>query len=357
MKPEQIQPLIAAGRVKAERHPAAPLTIFNYTAACQFERAWCPVSRACRGLILHDGGRTIARPFPKFHNLDEHTPDEEAFSKPFVVTEKLDGSLGVLYAAPDGPAIATRGSFVSTQAREATRMLRERYPHFAPDPSLTYLFEILFPENRVVVDYGPRRELVLLAVIDTASGRDVDDACGWPGPIARRYDAACRPRDVLAALNLTDDGNAEGVVLRFDWPKTGPQFRVKVKLAEYVRLHRLFFGLSSKGVWEALSEGRSLDEVAERVPDEFHGWLRATIADLTGRYEAEEVAALAEFAALRAGLPPDVDRRTFALEAVKSPRRALLFKLLDGHPIRELIWKDLRPMHARPFRSQPEDVA
>jgi RNA ligase len=353
---DAIPRLLEAGLVKAERHEHLPLTIYNYTASCQYARAWCPTSRACRGLIVEDGGRIVARPFPKFHNLEEHSRSEIAFSKPFTVTEKLDGSLGVLYPSDGGWSIATRGSFKSVQAQRATRLLRERYSDFVPRAGVTYLFEIIFPENRVVVNYGDREELVLLAMIDTETGRDLDGQDGWPGPVARRYDATCKPRDVAEALGLPNDGNTEGVVLRFDWPKQGPHFRVKVKLSEYVRLHRILFGCSTKTVWEALSQGNSLDELAERVPDEFHNWLRATIADLTGRYEAMDHEARAEFDRVRALVGDTADRKTFAMEAVKSPRRALLFKLLDGHPIAEMIWKELRPEYARPFKVQGEDV-
>lgn len=350
--------LIKDGWVKSERHPELPLTIYNYTAACQYARQWCGTSRACRGLIVADSGEIIARPFPKFHNLDEHSRSEIAFSKPFTVTEKMDGSLGILYPDVDGWSIATRGSFVSVQARRATRILRERYADFCPPSGTTWLFEILFPENRIVVDYGDREDLVLLAVIDNASGRDADYYFHlWPGPISRSYSVSCKPREVIPELGLRDDGNTEGVVLRFDWPKTGPQFRVKVKLAEYVRLHRILFGCSAKTVWESLSEGKSLDEIAERVPDEFHAWLRATIDGLNSQFLQKNADVRAEFAALTEQFGPNPDRKAFALEAVKSPNRAHLFRLLDGHSPHPLIWKELKPESSRPFRSQLEDVA
>jgi RNA ligase len=353
--PTRIAPLLESGTVKAQRHPARPLTIYNYTPLCQYEQRWCPVSRACRGLILADDGAIVARPFPKFHNADEHSRSEVAFSKPFSVTEKLDGSLGILYEADDGLAIATRGSFTSEQARRATTILRREYSAFRPAPGLTYLFEIIYPENRVVVDYGRREELILLTVIDNATGRDVAPPA-WPGPRAREFQVDCHPREVMDALGLADDGNTEGVVLRFDWPKTGPQFRVKVKLEEYKRLHRILCQCSTKTVWEALAEGRSLDEITERVPDEFNEWLRTTVADFRARFAAKSREADAEFRRVAAAAGT-ADRKAFAALAVESPVRAMLFKLLDGRPIDEMIWRELRPEFARPFRGQSEDVA
>ncbi len=352
----EVDRLIAEGTVKATRHPSLSLTIYNYTAACQYDRRWCDVSKVCRGLILADDGSVVARPFPKFFNMEEHSRSEIAYSKPFRVTEKLDGSLGVLYPADDGWAIATRGSFTSEQAERATRILRTAYAGFSPLPGLTYLFEIIYPQNRIVVDYGTREDLVLLTVIDTATGRDVDDPSGWPGPCAATFDVSCHPRDVMDSLNLTDDGNSEGVVLRFDWPKTGPQFRVKVKLAEYKRLHRLLTMTSSKTIWEALSLGQDLTDLAERVPDEFHQWLRDTIAEFQGKHAEIDRSVREEFAAVRS-IVGDGDRKAFAQEAVKRDSRAFLFKLLDGHPIDEMIWRQLKPEYSRPFRGQDESVA
>ena len=96
----------------------------------------------------------------------EHLPNE-----PFEVYEKLDGSLGILYWLGDEPYIATRGSFESPQAQIATELLRA-YDLSGLDRRRTYLFEIIYPENRIVVNYDDRRELVLLAIIDTATGRE-----------------------------------------------------------------------------------------------------------------------------------------------------------------------------------------
>src|SRR5262249_36061422 len=138
---------------------------------------------SCRGLITDEAGTIVARPFQKFFHLAqmETLPDE-----PFEVYEKLDGSLGILYWLGEKPYMATRGQFDSRQAQVATRLL-QRYDLPALDRRLTYLFEIIYPENRVVVNYGDRRELVLLAVIETATGYEHPvPEIGFP--VARRYD-------------------------------------------------------------------------------------------------------------------------------------------------------------------------
>src|SRR5687767_12576091 len=95
------------GRLKADRlittqqHPEFPLLIHNYTAGCQYSRAWDEYTLMCRGLITDLQGNVVARPFPKFFNLEEHQMPGSKLSpinwnQPFTVTKKMDGSLGIV---------------------------------------------------------------------------------------------------------------------------------------------------------------------------------------------------------------------------------------------------------------------
>ena len=61
---------------------------------------------------------------------------------------------------------AHRSRLTSEQATRATDLYRRKYTEFRPNPGLTYLFEIIYPGNRIVVDYGATEDLILLAVID-----------------------------------------------------------------------------------------------------------------------------------------------------------------------------------------------
>ena len=155
------------GYVSVRDHPEAPLQILNYTAAAQYDRAWDDVTRQCRGLIVHTGwDDVVARPWPKFHNYGEHEEGTLDLDALVEVTDKLDGSLGILYPAAKGQwAIATRGSFESEQAIRGTRMWRDNYSHMRPEPGWTFLFEIIYPENRIVVDYAGAEDLVLLGAV------------------------------------------------------------------------------------------------------------------------------------------------------------------------------------------------
>ena len=199
--------MIDEGFVNRQKHPELDLWIYNYSHTCQFSRVWNDVTLQCRGLILDADMNIVSRPFSKFFNLEEHPRSDVRFSKKdFQVFEKLDGSLGILYPTGTRYAIATRGSFTSDQALRASMLLQERYVDFVPEPGYTYLFEIIYPDNRIVVDYGGVEGLVFLCAVDNVTGANVFEFGGsgdWPGLKAARYDVTCQTCILSITLRVT----------------------------------------------------------------------------------------------------------------------------------------------------------
>lgn len=356
------------GLISIQKHPYYNLWIHNYTPKAQYERVWDETTTMCRGLILDANGHIVSRPFPKFFNLDELSSSDIVFSKPFRAYDKMDGSLGILYETPDGQrmyrhAVATRGSFDSAQARWATQYYQQNYSQiYDPPKGVTLLFEIIYPANRIVVDYRGMQGLWLLAAIDNETGRDVE-IDNWPGPRADSVDVdpGTKPRDVLASLDLVDDGNTEGLVLVFDWPKEGPNRRVKIKMEEYKRLHRVITGVSTKTVWEYLATGNNINEILDNVPDEFYSWVRKTAQELSDRHAEEYAFHVKEFKMVLDYLWPQFEgeeqheqalgnRKEFAM-GVKEMfvNQKMAFALLDRKDINPMIWADLKPEYSRPF--------
>jgi RNA ligase len=352
--PGLLDEMLAARFIKIQHHPDAGLRILNYTPRAQFERVWNPVTVACRGLIVDAAGSVVARPFAKFFNLAEHPttalPDGEV-----EVTEKLDGSLGILYPVGDRFEIATRGSFRSEQAVHATSRWRERYEgRFLPRPGWTYLFEIVYPANRVVVDYAGTDDLFLLGAVETATGRSVplaEVAGSWPGPVVEVHPV----RSLADALALPARRNAEGFVLRF----VAEDLRVKVKHDEYVRLHRVVTDLSERRIWEALAEGVDLEAWLEAVPDEFFGFVTETRDRMLAEFASLTSEVEERFCALLGGLPEGWSRREFAAQVTAMrdfPLAKALFSRLDGKDFDAMIWHHLRPADHMPVWGRSEDA-
>ena len=337
MNIQTLQQLIAEDYIKVNKHPMADLFIYNYTATAQYERLWNEWTLACRGLIMDANFNIVARPFPKFFNLEELI-EVSIPNEPFEVYEKMDGSLGILYWIDNEVFIATRGSFVSEQALVAAELLNTKYADsiLFLDRTKTYLFEIIYPENRIVLDYGTERKLVLLAIIDTQTGDEFPlEDIGFE--TVKKYDGL----NDLQKLKALEEDNREGFVVKF---KNG--YRLKVKFEEYQRIHKIVTQVSTLSIWEYIKEGQDLTPILEKVPDEFYEWVKATHADLLKNYAEIEAKAQKDFKVLE-------NRKETALYFLTCEHPAILFKMLGNQEYSSIIWKLLKPVYQKPFADIP----
>lgn len=346
------------GYIRVQHHPDLPLHIANYAEKAQYEHVWNAATLTCRGLIFDDEGTVKARPYRKFFNYgDEQNTGPLDLGAPVVVTDKLDGSLGISYPTPDGPAIATRGSFTSDQAVHATHLLRRKYPDFRPDPGFTYLWEIVFPANRIVLDYGDLDDLILHGVVSINLGSvwRADWSPEWTGPRAQFM-----PHPTLAdALAAAPRPNAEGMVVRY----ADSDLMVKIKQEDYVALHRIVTGLNARTIWEWLGAGKTVGDLCATIPDDFHGWvedlaeeLHESALDLTGRANTAHAGIMS---ALK-DTGRDWGRREYAsFASTYGELRPYLFLLLDGNEskARDLAWRAVKPSGARSLINHTEAVA
>jgi hypothetical protein len=214
----ELRALVSQRYVHAKVCPDQPnLVLFNYTSRQQAHGSWTSMSKACRGLVLRHwqgnvssaapevgagiglcnasgnapealsqaSATVVARPLAKFFNIGEHSASL-AEGETFDVLDKVDGSLGIVFHVDGAWRVITRGSWVSSQAAVASEMLAALNMD-ALDRTFTYCVEIVFPENRIVVDYGQRRELTLLAATEIATGRDLS----WDALVTVARDVGC----------------------------------------------------------------------------------------------------------------------------------------------------------------------
>jgi RNA ligase len=336
----EVERLISEGFITSRKHSTDDLFILNYTARCQYESHWTPETMQCRGLIVDSQRNIVSRPLKKFFNLEEL--DGRIPSSPFAVYDKLDGSLCISYVSGNHVRLATRGSFESEQAEWANEILINKYGNVGLDTNrYTYCFELIDPRNRIVVDYGRKSDLVLLAIIETETGQEQPiDSVDLPFPRPQKFSFA----SLDEIVNQQDD-EREGFVLKFQTNE-----RIKFKFAEYKRLHKILTQVSSKSIWESLRDGKPLDEILERVPDEFFSWVKKTKADLERQYtDIESV-----HSAICGSTPIGADRKAIAEYFKRSSSYpSICFSMLDGKNYSDFIWKILRPKFERPFK---EDV-
>ena len=331
------------GLLHKQTHPTKDLTIWNYSPKVQYERLWDDITLQCRGLVTNSKGDIVARPFKKFFNYEEHKP-EDIPNENYIVYEKMDGSLGILFNYENEWILATRGSFTSPQAIKGKEIL-DRHDISAWRKTNTYLFEIIYPENRIVVDYKGEEKLVVLGAIHTDTGEEVpDSSLFWLQDsgfeIVTTYKTWGETYDLLKEEISKD---REGYVVRF---KNG--FRMKIKGDEYVRLHRLLTNISNRDVWEYLKDEKPFDELLEKVPDEFNNWVKETIRDLTVRFDNINKEYIEIYENLKSR---NLDRKDFATRAKQFRHSNILFNMLDGKEHKQNIWKIINPTYSKPFKT------
>ncbi|MGW1289741.1 RNA ligase [Streptomyces sp. NPDC002586] len=361
--PRDLASALQARHVTRKQHPNLPLSIYTYAPVCQYENLWNDVTMRCRGLVVDDtSGEIVALPFPKIFvttmHGHGHTFAPALPAEPFDVFEKADGSLAIVFHYRGRWHAASKGSFVSGQAAWAQAVL-DRSDTSLLDPSLTYLAEAIYPSNRIVVDYGAREDLVLLAAYRPADLGEVPlHIAGrhWApiGSVVRSWglSESLQALEQLAAANTTVDGDsvsgtaAEGYVIRFSSGQ-----RAKIKLADYLKIHALFTGTNERTIWEVLAAGQDPADLFDQVPDEFRDWAHKVAATMRAQVDTWIAEATAAFEAIGRLS----DRKDFALRAVNSPYRSALFQLYDGRDITALAWKQIKPRgDTSPFASDDE---
>lgn len=336
---------IENGYVNERVHPNNPdLRILNYADKCQYEPYWTDVTRKTRGLIWDAiSYEVVARPFEKFFNYGQEDLVLDPDAMVMGAFDKLDGSLGIGYWDGTKYAIATRGSFESEQAIHATEWLnREENAEICVTVVVkiannhTPLFEIIYPENRIVVDYGNRDELVYLGSVDNETGEFHPNE---KIAISPKYPTL---RDLL---DMPDRPNAEGMVV---W--VNPTYALKLKQDDYVALHKIVTGLSQKEIWRQL-RARTYDEFVVHIPDEFHKWADATAKDLWVEYWDIFAAAHSYFDEVRFHqYETRKEQAGHIFSYVPQDYMALVFMLLDSKPIDDIIWKKIEPVGANPMK-------
>ena len=336
-----------AGFVKAQRHPTFPdvLVILNYTAKAQQNYHWNDVTEQCRGLIYNPMTLdVVALPFRKFYNYNEAQAPTIAGDEEITAFDKMDGSLGIVYMAPDEVLrVATRGSFTSDQALWATQWLWDNIGKTWQEahgngyewrPYMTDMFEIIYPDNRIVVGYGGYEGLVYIGSRSIESGQFALDEGAWEGRKAERlYEGK-----FSGLFNLPDRANAEGFVV-----VTDDERRVKVKYDEYVRMHRIVSHLSEKYVWEYLGGPSPLraDELARDIPEEHAEWVRDVSNDLFGKYMTHAM----YINEVTQRIAKMTTRKEKAISIKDEPNwvRASIFANLDKKDYVGIVWKSIKP--------------
>lgn len=340
---------IRNGYVTARRHPHLPLTILNYTPKAQYEQMWDSVTIRCRGLVVDSKGEIVASCMYKFFNYNDSNSKDFDLSGPVQVTDKLDGSMGIVSFYEGQLFVATRGSFESDQAQFAFDLIMKTPGYLDAfrticGNSVTAIVEIIYPENRIVVDYGEMRDVVLIGAIandELSNGRQfwipADRFYSWPGPRVQKFNA----KTFEDALRIPPRVNREGIVVYFE--KSGK--RLKLKQQDYLIAHKFVSNLTPKNIWAQLHDGKTLEDMLDIAPDEFHDLVRDITAVIQKNFDDLMIAIAHEYMNVTDKLPIGFSRKEFAMAVADNPYRGHLFHELDQRHdlLVESVWKAIQP--------------
>jgi RNA ligase len=328
----------ASGMVRRKDDISTGRSLYCYTERCVYDNGWDEFALVARGLILHPAEqRIVAVPFPKFFNVNERAASIP--NMPFETFEKLDGSLIIIHHYDNKWRTATKGAFDSSQAVWAETKLNQQDVSTLI-PGYTYLAEAIYPENRVVIHYSQPALVLLGGYTSNGMELEFDELCkvarnlSWRTAQRHSYTSFSELVADAAALPATQ----EGFVIRF-----ADGYRLKVKGAEYRRIHSLISRCTPLAMWEAMAADDDMEKIRRDLPEEF--WqdfdniiqnLTAKISNLTTRIkiEAEKAAHLSdkELGLSLASLPDDVKQFLFPFRKangkLEGKTRATLFRTI-----------------------------
>lgn len=346
------------------KHPSKglPISIYTYSQKVQYERLWDPVTTMCRGLVLKDEGLGfVARPLRKFFNYTDPLANILDKNKTFNIYEKLDGVSILLSWFEYKWILTTKTSFNNEYVVKAHQLLAARGFNFndpnALDNVYTYIFELISPAHKIIVDYGPNPNLVLIAVKHVKLGYEINELSN----MIKRYPNIFTPDNIavplkkgelveantatLAELEKMNLPNKEGYVINWLYDR----HRVKIKFPDYEAKHKTKYKLTNLQVWRAVATANFRLPIQTDYPihqdylDIFYTHCKKyqdRFLELEKQYQDKFTAILSE---ATAGYTKPLTKKTFAEAVQVLPNKHIYFKILNEKEYDYALWQEVKP--------------
>ena len=108
--------------------------------------------------------------------------------------------------------------------------------------------------------------------------------------------------------------------------------------------------MSNKSIWELLRNHQDIDELLDRVPDEFYDWVKKTKSDFTMNYESIEHSCDVIVKSCKFKDRKDVAQ--YFNNKENKIYKGVLFLMYDNKDYEDVIWKLIRPTYSKPFAEE-----
>jgi hypothetical protein len=330
----------------ANKHLDHDIWILNYTPKTAAKNLWDDYTISSRGLVIDSDGNILARPFKKFKNIEDY--DNDSFPKNFEVFEKIDGFMIMLfyYEKAKEWIVASKYSFISEQAKTAKQILDCKLKQIELKKNHTYIFELIHPNNRVIVDYGDLVDLILLSRIETKNGVEIyfDDLVGY---YSKYFNVVkkikLKETNDIFDLKTQNIENKEGYVIRFE-----NGFRFNIIFEEYEKIKLLINNISKLTIWNYLKNGMGIEDIMNKIPNNYHSIIQNEKNNFNFSYNEIEKSALKEFYRIY-HINEIKNRKEFSIEATKSKYMLILYQMFDKKNYDDIIWEQIKPKNSEPI--------
>lgn len=256
------------------------LMLLKYHSHNIYLTGWHNLAIQCRGKVINKNTLDIiSYPFDKFFNLYENEDlskekilDLISTANSIRVTEKIDGSTISITKYKNNLIITTNGSFTAEQVKVAKTIIKNTYTNLEENikENFTYIFEIIYPQNQIVVNYGDERALYLLAIRNNSTTRFLqqDDLL----KISKQLGTPLTPTYKFTSLEdflvkqLDNSYNKEGWVFYITLDNQDILF--KLKYINYFNSHRLVANMSLKTIYNLFISSNNIDDIKANIKND-----------------------------------------------------------------------------------------
>jgi len=322
---------------------------YTFTIVCYMianTELWeLPLAKECRGITYDHSGNCVGAPFEKFFNINEND-DTQLDNLPkgdYIITSKRDGSLIIPIQVGTDIVFKSKKTFTSDVALLASKHADTNVVALSKyyiDLGYTPIFEFTHPDSRIVIDYGPQPEFVLLAVRSMSTGEYL--AMSSIEPTAElfkvksiEWDTSSRTKQSIKQYSdwLEHQENIEGSVIWFQTCGVGVScyggLRVKRKTVWYGKRHGLTTGLRERDIAEMVLN-ETVDDIKSFVVE--LGYPLDPILEIEHKVTTE-ISAIRGLIEMQVAANKHLDRKDFAVKFKDLPLFGLLMaQYLDKEP-------------------------
>jgi len=354
--------LVKARKIRRKWHKTYKhLAIYKYVGGFDFfHHEDAKFVKWCRGLVYdHKEDCVVACPMPKFHNHFEYSESDLKdimAGGHYYVTKKVDGSCVLAWYYMGDWHFSTLFGFNSDQAKKA-RSLLERIGCLDDllNQKRTYIFEVVYPQNRIVLNYGSEESLTYITEFDPKIGHEFRTrdfkVSGHGFECAGQLDEAVEIHD-LNTLVQSGTG-VEGYVVTIQRPENDYDLRIKFKTQWYFNRSWFYSRLQLDGLVKTLSACVKSGDPIPQIP-EFDGEITSVCNTVDSLQEAIYLAV-----SILEHLPTHKEQaeNIHALDIDDNIKHAL-FAALDRKKevVNQNVWKALEQEHVDTIAEKVVDL-